>query len=198
MRNLFFRNSEGYFDPTAGLALAHIQKEERDKQRKAEERHKREAQRVQRLKVQLLKMVEQYRKNRTPFDQALLRKWVEPVKYKSKAEAWREATIKEMNVQITTLGTSQEYDPWQELANAIILRAVNDYRGYTQKMNTINEQLKSDHLPDKKREQLLHRYQRYEELQDDLGDFFFSELFSKITKIDGYDLLDELNQEVEH
>ena len=40
------------------------------------------------------------------------------------------------------------------------------------------------------------RLQQYEEKQDAAGNFFFSRLFSVLSDLDGYDLLDRLQKEV--
>ena len=68
-------------------------------------------------------------------------------------------------------------DPFEELANGIILQAVKDYR----------EALK-----------MLKRNNRYppaRQMRDDCERFFTSEWFSALTKIDGTALMRKLNEE---
>lgn len=89
-----------------------------------------------------------------------------------------------------------EKDPWKDLANAIVMRAVEDYRNRTRMMNQISRQLKKKSLTPDEKAFLFQRYEYYERLQDDAGDFFFSDLFSSLCELDGYDVLDRLNREV--
>ena len=68
-------------------------------------------------------------------------------------------------------------DPFEELANGIVLQAVKDYR----------EALK-----------MLRRNNRYspaQQMRDDCEHFFTSEWFSALTKIDGPALMRKLNEE---
>ena len=66
-----------------------------------------------------------------------------------------------------------EENPWQALADAIIIQAVKDYRNRARMMKRIRGRLKKNKA----------------------SNFFFSRWFSVLSDLDGYDLLDRLQRE---
>lgn len=100
--------------------------------------------------------------------------------------------------RIYTRSVKGEENPWQNLAGAIVVQAVKDYRARKRMMRRLEKQLQhSTDLSNEERAFLYDRYQHYAVLQDELCDFFFSELFCKTYDLDGYDLLDSLEREVQ-
>ena len=61
MRYGIYRNSEGYSDPTAGVAMSNILRDERKKRRKASRQHKRQPRMTQQKKTAV--MVKEVSKN---------------------------------------------------------------------------------------------------------------------------------------
>lgn len=96
-----------------------------------------------------------------------------------------------------TCSVKGEENPWQALADAIIIQAVKDYRNRARMMKRIRGRLKrnKEMTPSELACQAL-RLQQYKEKQDAAGNFFFSRWFSVLSDLDGYDLLDRLQKEV--
>ena len=95
-----------------------------------------------------------------------------------------------------TSNVKGEENPWQALADAIIIQAVKDYRNRARMMKRIRGCLKrnKEMTPSEVACQ-EQRLQQYEEKQDVAGNFFFSRWFSVLSNLDGYDLLDRLERE---
>ena len=89
----------------------------------------------------------------------------------------------------------EQKDPWQALADAVVLQAVKDYRNRARLMKRIQKQMRKRDISMEEREYLELRYRKYEDTQDAEADFFFSDLFATLTDLDGYDLLNRLNKE---
>ena len=90
-----------------------------------------------------------------------------------------------------------EENPWQALADAIIIQAVKDYRNRARMIRRIRGRLKKNReMTPSELDWQMQRLQQYEEKQDAAGNFFFSSWFSVLSDLDGYDLLDRLQQEV--
>lgn len=90
-----------------------------------------------------------------------------------------------------------EAESWQALADAIIIQAVKDYRNRARMMKRIRGRLKRNkEMTPSELACQAQRLQQYEEKQDAAGNFFFSRWFSVLSDLDGYDLLDRLQQEV--
>ena len=96
---------------------------------------------------------------------------------------------------ITPREVKGEIDPWQVLADAVILQAVRDYRVLNRMIKRIRWSMKRRHYSPEERQYQFHRIEYYTKEQDKAGDFFFSDLFATLTDLDGYDLLDRLNKE---
>ena len=88
-----------------------------------------------------------------------------------------------------------EQNGWQMLADMIIHQAVKDYRSRNRMILKIKRQITVADLSEEERLCLAQRLLKYEDTQDKEADFFFSPLFSMLTDIDGYDLLDRLEKE---
>ena len=97
----------------------------------------------------------------------------------------------------TPIHVKGEANVWQLLADAIILQAVKDYRGRVHLMNRIRWNIKRKHYSPEEKAYQLQRIEYYKREQDKAGDFFFSDWFSTLTTMDGYDLLSRLEQEAE-
>ena len=65
-------------------------------------------------------------------------------------------------------------------------------------MNRISKQLKKKGRTDTERARLKQRFEFFARLQDDIGDFFFSDLFAAVCDLDGYVILDLLNREAKY
>ena len=90
-----------------------------------------------------------------------------------------------------------EENPWQALADAIIIQAVKDYRNRARMMKRIRGCLKRNkEMTPSELACQAQRLQQYEEKQDAVGTFFFSRWFSVLSDLDGYDLLDRLQREM--
>ncbi|MFR6027755.1 MAG: hypothetical protein ACLUMK_14855 [Christensenellales bacterium] len=95
-----------------------------------------------------------------------------------------------------TSSVKGEENPWQALADAIIIQAVKDYRNRTRMIRRIRGRLK------RARKMTLseltfqaQRLQRYEEEQVAARGFFCSRWFGTLSDLDGYDLMDRLQKE---
>lgn len=199
---MFFRNHDGYFDPTAGLALTHIAREERRAQKKAEQAAKIQQQKELSERKNMKYLLYGYFAendcmmyiNNTEW----LRSWPDSDDAHYLTNEMKKLGVIHINMKkrVRTREVKGESNPWQALADAIILQAVKDYRNRACMMKKIKNRLKRDKTlaPDEVTF-LEKRYAKYEEAQDDAGDFFFSDLFSVLTDLDGYDLLDRLNRE---
>ena len=96
-----------------------------------------------------------------------------------------------------TSSVKGEENPWQVLADAIIIQAVKDYRNRARMMKRIRGRLKRNkEMTPSELACQERRLQQYEEKQDAAGNFFFSRWFSVLSDLDGYDLLDRLQREV--
>ena len=95
-----------------------------------------------------------------------------------------------------TSSVKGEENPWQALADAIIIQAVKDYRNRARMMKRIHGRLKK---PKKMTPSELsfqaQRLQRYEEEQIAARGFFCSRWFGTLSDLDGYDLMDRLQKE---
>ena len=86
-----------------------------------------------------------------------------------------------------------EENPWQALADAIIIQAVKDYRNRARMMKRIRGRLKKN--KEMTPSELDYQAQRLQQKQDIASNFFFSRWFSVLSDLDGYDLLDRLQRE---
>lgn len=90
----------------------------------------------------------------------------------------------------TTYKVVGERNPWQALADAMIIQAIKDYRGCARMMKRIQRQIDTHtELSDEEIACLKRRYFRYARMQDDAGDFFCSNWFGVLTDIDGFEVL---------
>ena len=97
----------------------------------------------------------------------------------------------------TPLLVKDEPNVWQQLADAIILQAVKDYRGMVRLINRIKWNIKRKHYSPEEKTYQFQRIEYYKREQDKAGDFFLSDWFAAMTTIDGYDLLSRLEREAE-
>ena len=103
-----------------------------------------------------------------------------------------------MSRKITThLHVKDETNVWQQLADAIVLQAVKDYRGRVRLIKRIKWNIKRKHYSPEEKAYQFQRIEYYKCEQDKAGDFFFSDWFSTLTTMDGYDLLSRLEREAE-
>lgn len=89
-----------------------------------------------------------------------------------------------------------EVQPWQALADAVVIQSVKDYRNRARMIKRIKRCLKMN--KGMTQSEILYqtqRLQRYEMDQDMSGNFFFSRWFHVLSDLDGYDLLEKLNKE---
>lgn len=89
-----------------------------------------------------------------------------------------------------------EVQPWQALADAVVIQSVKDYRNRARMIKRIKRCLKIN--KGMTQSEILYqtqRLQRYEIDQDMAGNFFFSRWFYVLSDLDGYDLLEKLNKE---
>lgn len=193
-----FRNHEGYYDPTAGLALSHIMREERLKRRKTPRAYLRDRTWIDDHRFSLQKELFDRNNMLMPFmDPTWMCFWPKEMDSNVLKAVKQEVAEKKMPSRVYTRNVKGEENPYQALASAIIIRAVKDYRNLILMMNRIKRRMRDDvNLTPAEYDYLAQRYDRYECLLDDAGDFFFSSLFSILCDLDGYDLLDRLNQEV--
>ena len=77
-------------------------------------------------------------------DKLWLRSWTAKPAMEYVAYIRKELIPKDMSKRMRTREVKGEKDPWQALANAIIIRAVKDYRNRTRLMNRIKQRLKKD------------------------------------------------------
>ena len=95
-----------------------------------------------------------------------------------------------------TCSVKGEENPWQALADAIIIQAVKDYRNRAWMIRRIRGRFKKNReMTPSELDCQMQRLQQYEEKQDAVGNFFFSRWFSVLSDLDGYDLLDRLHKE---
>ena len=90
-----------------------------------------------------------------------------------------------------------ESDGWQLLADSIILQAVRDFRSHARMIKSIRKRLNSRKYTREEKDFQIERLRLYERKLDEDKDFFFSDWFSTLTELDGYDLLCRLDKEVE-
>lgn len=103
-----------------------------------------------------------------------------------------------MSRKITTpLHVKDESNEWQQLADAIILQAVKDYRGMVRLINRIKWNIRRKHYSPEEKVYQFQRIDYYKREQSKVGDFFLSGWFATMTTIDGYDLLSRLEREAE-
>lgn len=96
-----------------------------------------------------------------------------------------------------TSSVKGEENPWQALADAIIIQAVKDYRNRARMMKRIRGRLKrTKKMPPPELDYQAQRLRRYEEEQVAAREFFYSRWFGALSDLDGNDLLDRLQEEV--
>ena len=77
-----------------------------------------------------------------------------------------------------TCSAKGEENPWQALADAIIIQAVKDYRNRARMMKRIRGRLKKNkEMTPSELDYQAQRLQQYEEKQDIASNFFFSDGF---------------------
>ena len=90
-----------------------------------------------------------------------------------------------------------EEQPWQTLANAVIIQAVKDYRGYAKMIRQIRARLKRHKcMPLAEIAYQEQRLVRYMNEQKAVEDFFFSPWLHILTALDGHRLRGKLDQEI--
>ena len=95
-----------------------------------------------------------------------------------------------------TCSVKGEENPWQALADAIIIQAVKDYRNCARMIKRIRGCLKrTKRLTPSEFTYQAQRLRRYEEEQVVAHEFFCSRWFGVLSDLDGYDLLDRLHKE---
>lgn len=95
-----------------------------------------------------------------------------------------------------TSSVKGEENPWQALADAVIIQAVKDYRSRTRMIKRIRGCLKrTKKLTSSEAAYQAQRLRRYEEEQVVAHEFFCSRWFGVLLDLDGYDLLDRLHKE---
>lgn len=95
-----------------------------------------------------------------------------------------------------TCSVKGEENPWQALADAIIIQAVKDYRNRARMMKRIRGRLKRNkEMTPSELACQAQRLRRYEEEQVVAHEFFCSRWFGVLSDLDGYDLLDRLHKE---
>ncbi len=77
--------------------------------------------------------------------------------------------------------------PYKKLANAIVLRAVDDYRKVLKKLKYLNETPRINGV----------RITEIKRKIDKLEKFFLSEWFGELTNISGEDIIKKVRKEVE-
>lgn len=83
-------------------------------------------------------------------------------------------------------GEKGEEQPWQALANAVIMQAVKDYRSYAKMIRQIRARLKRHkYMPLAEIVYQEQRLMRYLNEQKAVEDFFFSPWFHILTDLDG-------------
>ena len=89
-----------------------------------------------------------------------------------------------------------EENPWQALADAIIIQAVKDYRNRARMIRRIRRHLKKARkMTPSEATYQAQRLQWYEEEQAAMCGFFCSRWFGTLSDLDGYDLMDRLQKE---
>ena len=95
-----------------------------------------------------------------------------------------------------TSSVKGEENPWQALADAIIIQVVKDYRNRARMIKRIRGRLKrTKRLTPSEFTYQAQRLRRYEEEQVVAHEFFCSRWFGVLSDLDGYDLLDRLQKE---
>ena len=95
-----------------------------------------------------------------------------------------------------TSSVKGEENPWQALADAIIIQAVKDYRNRARMIKRIRGRLKrTKRLTPSEFIYQAQRLRRYEEEQVVAHEFFCSRWFGVLSDLDGYELLDRLHKE---
>ena len=94
-----------------------------------------------------------------------------------------------------TSSVKGEENPWQALADAIIIQAVKDYRNRARMMKRIRGRLKRNkEMTPSELACQAQPLQQYLEKHDVARYFFFSRWLSVLSDFDGYDLLDRLQR----
>ena len=89
-----------------------------------------------------------------------------------------------------------EENPWQALADAIIIQAVKDYRNRARMIRRIRGRLKKPKkMTSSESIFQAQRLQQYEEEQVAARRFFCSRWFGTLSDLDGHDLMDRLQKE---
>ena len=188
---MIYRNIEHYPDPTAGLAMAHVSSEEH--RRRLHEENARRHQRYQQLRTAFDGENPIVRKNDC---QWLRRQYISA--NESRGTSMKEETQDMTMTKGMISAMKNEKNPWQALGNAVIFQAMKDYRNVTHMMNRISKQMKKKGCTEDERACLKQRFELFAKLQDDIGDFFFSNLFATLCDLDGYNILDLLNREAKY
>ncbi len=188
---MYYRNSEHYPDPTAGVAMTRVVREQLRKQAWTEWAKKR--QRCQQIRGLFGDENPLIRKNDCEWLREQYITATESHGVGAKEEKQGMALTKSM-----VNAMNNEENPWQALANAVIFQAIKDYRNVTHMMNRISGQLKKKALTDDEKACLQQRFEDFAKLQDDIGDFFFSDLFTTLCDLDGYAILEQLNREAKY
>lgn len=95
-----------------------------------------------------------------------------------------------------TYSVKDEKNPWQALADAIIIQAVKDYRSRARMIKRIRGCLKKPKkMPPSEVACQEQRLQLFEKEQVAAREFFCSKWFGSLSDLDGNDLLDGLQKE---
>lgn len=87
--------------------------------------------------------------------------------------------------------------PWQALANAVVIQAVNDYRSFTRMLRRLQRKTtKAGALSDDERACLSIRINYYSYQLREVRSFFRSENFALYSEADGLMLLRRLEREM--
>lgn len=96
-----------------------------------------------------------------------------------------------------TQHTHGESDPYQALANAIIVCAVRDFRNSARMIRKIQQNMKRrSTLNNSDVEFMTLRIDHYQFLQEHVAAFILSDEFSILCGLNGSDLLDRLESEI--
>ena len=88
--------------------------------------------------------------------------------------------------------------PWQALANAVVIQAVNDYRGFTRMLRKLQRKTaKAGALSDEERDCLHVRIDYYSYQLREVRTFFRSEDFALYSEVNGPMLLRRLEREMQ-
>lgn len=101
-----------------------------------------------------------------------------------------------MNIK-RTCKVRGEGDPYQALANAIILCAVKDFRNAARMIRKIRHSITCQASPEARDIEYMHlRIKQYEHFQQQAAKFFLSKNFDALCELDGNELLERLEREI--